>query len=234
MVEKNNGSMSSLISKRQSREILKKTSDASSGKVDRDVAGKISKAILGFVAHIPKAKRHKSDAPEKNAQAIAKRSAKKSAVIAGTMALPPGPFGWLTILPELMAVWKVQAQMVSDIAAIYGKEASLTSEQMIYCLFRHTAAQAFRDLVVRVGERFLVRRASLRTFQLIAQKIGVRITQRIIGKGFSRWVPLLGAVGVAWYAYYDTAEVAQTAIELFRKEIDIEPTRRSRGRTPHV
>jgi hypothetical protein len=201
---------------------MKKGSDTIYGAADRDVAGKISEAILGFVAHVPKSKRHKSDDPEENARAIANESAAKSALAAGTMALPPGPLGLLTILPELVSVWRIQAQMVSDIAAIYGKEASLTREQMIYCLFRHSAAQAVRDLVARVGERFLVRRASLRAFQGIAQKIGVRITQRVIGKGLSRWVPLLGAVGVAGYAYYDTAKVAQTAIELFRKEIDIE------------
>ena len=82
-------------------------------------------------------------------------------IASGVIALPLGPIGWLTILPELIAVWKIQSQLVSDIAAIYGKRASLTQEQMIYYLFRHTAAQVFGDVVVRVGERVLVRRVSL-------------------------------------------------------------------------
>ena len=113
--------------------------------------------------------------------------------------------------------------MVADIAGTYGKQAFLTREQMLYCLFRHAAAQAVRDLVVRVGERFLVRRVSLRVFQQIAKKIGVRITQRIIGKSITRWLPVVGALGVAGYAYYDTGQVAQTATELFGSAIDIEP-----------
>jgi hypothetical protein len=80
-----------------------------------------------------------------------------------------------------------------------------------------------RDLVVRLGDRVLVRRASLRVMQSIARRIGVRITQRSIGKGVSRLLPIVGAVGVGGYAYYDTAQVAKTAMELFGSEIDVEP-----------
>lgn len=190
---------------------------------DDNPGSKIAEAILNFIGHIPETDERKSRNPAKSAQAVATSSATKAAITAGTLALPPGPLGWLTILPELIAVWKIQAQMVADIAAIYGKTSTLTREQMLYCLFRHMAAQAVRDLVVRVGERVLVRRVSLRALQTIAQKIGIRITQRAIGKGLSRWLPVVGALGVAAYAYYDTGQVAATAIELFEREIEIEP-----------
>ena len=141
---------------------------------------------------------------------------------AGTLALPPGPLGWLTILPELIAVWKIQARMVADIAGIYGQSASLNREQMIYCLFRHTAAQALRDVVVRVGERYLVRHASLRVMQAVARQVGISVTQRSLSKLMGRWVPVVGAMGVAGYAYYDTGKVAETAIELFQRGIDVQ------------
>ncbi|SKA28820.1 hypothetical protein SAMN02745674_02933 [Lysobacter spongiicola DSM 21749] len=90
---------------------------------------------------------------------------------------------------------------------------------MIYCLFRHAAAQLMRDLVVRVGERVLVKRASLRVIQKIVEKIGYKILQRTVGKGISRWLPIAGAVGVAGYAYYDTNQVGKTSIEFFGSEI---------------
>ena len=41
--------------------------------------------------------------------------------------------------------------MVADIVGGNGNKAELTREQMIYCLFRHTAAQAVRDLVARTA-----------------------------------------------------------------------------------
>ena len=123
------------------------------------------------------------------------------------------------MLPELIAIWRIQAQMVSDIAAAYGKQATLGREQMLWCLFRHTAAQAFRDLVVRMGDRLLFRRVSYAVVERIAKQVGVKIGQRAAGKGLARWLPVVGALGVGAYAYYDTGQVAATAIELFSGEV---------------
>jgi hypothetical protein len=184
---------------------------------------RIAEAILNFIGRVPISEEHKSRRPAERARSIANSAAARAALTAGGLALPPGPLGWLTILPELVAVWRIQAQMVADIAGIYGKDAALTREQMIYCLFRHAAAQAVRDLVVRVGERLLVQHVSLRVLQGVAERVGVRITQQTIGKGISRWIPVAGALGVGAYAYYDTGQVARTAIELFRHQVEIDP-----------
>jgi hypothetical protein len=115
-------------------------------------------------------------------------------------------------------VWRIQAQLVADIGGAYGRTASLTQEQMIYCLFRHAAAQVVRDLGVRMGERFVFRPATLRLIQAVAQRLGITVTQRLIAKSVARWLPVVGSLGVAAYAYYDTGQVAATAIELFEDE----------------
>ena len=93
---------------------------------------------------------------------------------------------------------------------------------MVYCLFRHVSAQLFRDVVVRVGERVLMRGASLGFLQTVARTLGVKVSQKIIGKSVSRFVPLIGAVGVGAYAYFDTLQVAKTANELFSSEITLD------------
>jgi hypothetical protein len=126
------------------------------------------------------------------------------------------------MLPELFGVWRLQAQLVSDIAGVYGKTATLNREQMLYCLFRHVSAQVFRDVVVRAGERVLIRSASLGALQALAQRLGIKLAHGTLGRGASRLVPLAGAVGVGAYAYYDTLQVAKTASELFARDIVIE------------
>src|SRR6187549_1832440 len=197
--------------------------DVPSKEPDQGPGNKIAEAILSFIGRIPETHEQKSRVPVKAAKAVANSAAAKAALAAGTLALPPGPLGWLTVLPELVTVWKIQGQMVADIAATYGRKSTLTREQMLYCLFRHMAAQTVRDLVVRVGERFLVRRVSLQTLQKVARKIGIQVSQRTLGKGLSRWLPVVGALGVAAYAYWDTGQVAATAIELFERDIDVQP-----------
>jgi hypothetical protein len=187
-----------------------------------DVRQKVADAILGLVVRVPPTREQALDQPQARAEAIGRSAARQASVLASSMALPPGFLGWLTVLPELVGVWKLQTQMVSDIAGVYGKSTTMGREQMMYCLFKHVSAQLFRDVVVRVGERFLIQRASSAFLQSVVQKLGIKLTQSMVGKGVSRFVPLIGAVGVGAYAYFDTRQVARTAIELFSSDIVVE------------
>jgi hypothetical protein len=182
------------------------------------VGDRIADALLDLLGNVPTSTEIELSDPAVRARRIAHRAARTAALTAGGLALPPGALGWLTVLPELVAVWRLQSQMVADIASVHGTTSVLTREQMLYCLFRHTAAQAVRDLVVRMGERLLVQQVSVSVLQRVARRIGIRVTQHAIGKGAARWLPVVGAVGVGAYAYYDTLQVAFTSIRLFRHE----------------
>ncbi|TAL88077.1 MAG: hypothetical protein EPN69_15100 [Rhodanobacter sp.] len=184
--------------------------------------GRMATAILDFIGEVPTSRIDSSADAASEARRLADRAARRAAVTAGSLALPPGPLGWLTLLPELIAIWKIQAQMVSDIAAAYGRHTTLGREQMMWCLFRHTAAQAFRDLVVRVGDRLVFRRMSWGMAERVAKQVGIKLTQRTLSKGVARWLPVIGALGVGAYAFYDTGQVASTAIAMFEGDIVME------------
>jgi len=188
-----------------------------------DAGSRVAARILSVLGEVPTSNHRRSGHPAEAARKVANTAAVNAAAAAGSLALPPGPLGWLTVLPELVLVWKIQAQMVADIAAFHGKKHALTREQMLYCLFRHTASQAVRDLVVRAGERMIVRRATVKTLNAVAQRVGATVTQRALARTTARWLPVVGALGVAAYAYYDTAQVAKSAIELFEQDVDVEP-----------
>jgi uncharacterized protein (DUF697 family) len=186
----------------------------------------IIKAILDLIATIPKSTF--SEIPDRNiakitSQDLVCKAAGKTAMISGGMALPPGPFGLLTILPELKLVWQVQSQLVSDIAAIYGKSISLDQAAMLYCLFRHGLATGFKEIVVRVGERYLIKGASLRIIQTLLKKIGVSVTQRFLGRSVSRLLPIIGAAAIAAFSYKDTTSVGANAIDLFSRLVGEDP-----------
>lgn len=178
--------------------------------------------LLELVGRIPPSRVSAHANAPARARSIARGAAIRTAATAGSLALPPGAIGWLTIAPELYAVWKMQRQMVADIAGVYGRTDLLSREQMLYCLFGHTAAGAFRDVVIRAGERYLIRRAPLSTLYAIANKITLRLAQRSATRLVSRWVPVAGALGVAGYVYMDTGKVADTAIALFEGDAVIE------------
>jgi hypothetical protein len=178
------------------------------------LVGSIVDAIEDLVARVPPSRERTAEAPAAAAKVIARKAAARAAALSGALALPPGVFGLLTVLPDLIAIWRIQAQMVSDLAGLYGKEMQLTRTHMLYCLFRHASSQLARDVVVRAGERFVVTQLSGGALRSVLTSIGISISQRVAGTTASRWVPVLGAAAVAGYAYFDTLQVAKTAIRL--------------------
>jgi hypothetical protein len=184
----------------------------------------VGEAIVAVVSRVPATRQDAVADPTATVRALSRQAARRAAVISGGLALPPGPLGVLTLLPDLAAIWKIQAQLVADIAGARGRAGSLTREQMLYCLFRHAASQVLRDVVVRAGQRAIVHRLTVSAVQSIAARIGVQMSQQMIAKSAGRFVPGLGAAAVAAYAWWDTERVARTADELFSREIVVDPT----------
>ncbi len=189
---------------------------------ERELLDKLFGILFKVIHEIPKSTEKETSEALIRARKLITEASFKAAAISGALALPVGPLGWLTILPDLAAIWRLQAQMVADIGALLGKKGKLTEESMIYCLFRHAAAQVMRDLVTRMGERIVVQRASLRVAENVLESIGIKLVQRVARGGLWRLLPAIGALAVAGYAYYDTEQVGQTAIEFFSKDIEFE------------
>jgi hypothetical protein len=185
-----------------------------------DLLEKLFSVLFKVIDEVPSSGERQSSDALLRARKLTAEASFKAAAISGALALPSGPLGWLTILPDLAAIWRVQAKLVADIAAVYGKKGNLTEESIIYCLFRHAAAQVVRDLVTRVGERLAVQRVSVRVTREVLRGVGVRLVYRIGRRRLWQFLPAIGALTVAGYAYYDTDQVGQTAIEFFSKELD--------------
>lgn len=191
----------------------------------RDLEGTIERTI----SEVPAPRTHAVTDPDRAAEALAKKAARQAAVLSGSLALPPGPFGLLTVLPDLYLIWKTQRQMVADIFALYGRTAELTRSHMLYCLFRHAASQVLRDFAVRTGQRVVVQQLSGGALKTAIAKVGVSVSKRAAGSAAGRWVPVAGAAAVGAYAYWDTLQVAKTARRLLADPAldDAEPRQRA-------
>lgn len=146
----------------------------------------LASALLDLVVHVPESTEAERHDTALRAQAIARKAARQASMVAATLSLPPGWMGWLTVLPEMVSVWKIQAQMVADIAALHGQRSNLGQEQMLYCLFKHVSAQLFRDFAVRAGERVVVRSSSLKALEALALQISGKLLGSALKKGASR------------------------------------------------
>jgi hypothetical protein len=180
------------------------------------------KILHQLIEVIPFSSQHSSHEPLAKARKLGSLAAMKAAAFSGALAMPPGPLGLLTIIPDLLGIWRIQAQLAADVAAVYGKTGYLTRESMLYCMFRHGAAHAVRDVVIRSGQRLLIRRITLQATDTVLRKVGIRLSERLATRAVTRWLPIIGAVGVGAYAYYDTGEVAKTAIQTFSSDLNFD------------
>jgi hypothetical protein len=186
----------------------------------------IPEILHRIIEYVPFSSEAASSEPAARARKLGSIAAMKAAAFSGALSMPPGPLGLLTLIPDLLGIWRIQAQLVADIAAVYGKTVYVTKESLLYCMFKHGAAHAVRDIAIRSGERLLIRRVTLQATDTLLKKIGFRLTERLATRAVTRWLPIIGAVGVGAYAYYDTGEVAKTAIRTFESELTFDEKRR--------
>lgn len=180
--------------------------------------------LFDLITDIPDSLYHAQEAPDDKVKRLTQQAALRAAAVSTTLSVPAGFTGMLTSIPDIAAVWRIQAQLVADIAATYGKIAMLSREAMVWCLFRHSATQLLKDIAIRTGSRVVVQKISMVTLRKLLQKIGVHISSKLVSRVALRAIPAIGALGNGAYTYYDTNEVGKTAAAYFRALSDADAT----------
>ncbi len=181
----------------------------------------LATTLLDVVTRVPSSDEPPAADPVARTRALTRRAAGATAALSAAAALPPGPVGWLTLLPELAAIWRIQAKLVADVAAAWGRPEAATREVLLHCLFAHSIERPLGGFVVRAGERLMVRTASYRALQPVARSIAARLSRRTIGRGIARFVPVAGSAAVAAWAWRETSHVARNAQEVFSREVEL-------------
>ena len=181
---------------------------------------KLGKLLFELITDIPESLYTPAEDSDEKINKIIRQASLKAAAVSATLSVPAGFTGVLTSVPDIAAIWRIQAQLVSDIAASYGKFAQLSREAMVWCLFRHSAAQLLRDIAVRTGSRIVVQKVSFAALEALLRKIGLKVSTKFLGRIALRAIPAIGAVGNGAYSFYDTTEVGKTAAAYFKALAD--------------
>lgn len=194
-------------------------SDCTDEKMEK-IKEKLSSLLFELITDIPESLYSPTEKSDDKINKLIRQAAVKASMVSATLSVPAGVTGVLTSIPDIAAIWRIQAQLVSDIAATYGKFAQLSREAMVWCLFRHSAAQLVRDIAVRTGSRIVVQKLSLAALEVLLKKIGLKISTKLLGKIALRAIPAIGAIGNGAYSFYDTYEVGKTAAAYFKALAD--------------
>jgi len=155
------------------------------------------------------------------AQSIVDSYSLKCASVSGLASLAPGPFGMLTIVPDLIIVLRLQTEMLAKLSVAYNKEKAISKELVLFMLFQGVGVTGISFVVVK-STQIIVKRASARILQRIVAMLGGRILQRTAGQAVARWIPGLGAAAMAIWVRYMTRKIGTEAINLLSKDIIFE------------
>ena len=194
-------------------------SDCTDEKMEK-IKEKLSALLFELITDIPESLHSPTENSDEKIKKLIRQAAVKASLVSATLSVPAGVTGVLTSVPDIAAIWRIQAQLVSDIAATYGKFAQLSREAMVWCLFRHSAAQLVRDIAVRTGSRIVVQKVSFAVLEKLLKKIGVKVSTKFLGRAALRAIPAIGALGNGAYSFYDTTEVGKTAAAYFKALAD--------------
>ena len=194
-------------------------SDCTDEKMEK-IKEKLSALLFELITDIPESLHAPTENSDEKINKLIRQAAVKASLVSATLSVPAGVTGVLTSIPDIAAIWRIQAQLVSDIAATYGKFAQLSREAMVWCLFRHSAAQLVRDIAVRTGSRIVVQKVSFAVLEALLKKIGLKVSTKFLGRAALRAIPAIGAIGNGAYSFYDTTEVGKTAAAYFKALAD--------------
>ncbi|NJK27490.1 MAG: hypothetical protein HC925_01490 [Coleofasciculaceae cyanobacterium SM2_3_26] len=158
---------------------------------------------------------------KKDVAAIINSYATNNTKISGVAGLVPGALGMLSAIPEIVAVTRNQIAMIYDISIAYGHYKVLNKELLVGILGYAMGAGAFGLLSIH-GRKILIKRASLRMMQKLAQLFAGKISQRLLKSMVGKWVPFAGAAALAAWSNYSTRQIGKKAVEILEHKIELD------------
>lgn len=145
----------------------------------------------------------------------------KAFTISTGLALPFGPLGWATIIPEIISITKLQINLIYRIAKYHNQEQKVNST-ILMLIFANEAGLAIgRSITRKISGRVVVKTLGTKALRPIAQTIGTRLGTRISAKLVGRWIPVILAPVFGAFSKSMTTKIGHVAENLFNQEIEV-------------
>jgi hypothetical protein len=150
------------------------------------------------------------------------QAGREAFAVSSAAALLPGPAGLVVIVPELIAVARIQLLLVHRVARYYGQSSSVDRSILLLIFGEALGLAVGKSLARRVGNRLVVRAIETQVARAMAEKIGARIVASAIRKALARYIPLVAAPLFGAFSRSMTVRIGRHADKLFSKGFTIE------------
>lgn len=153
---------------------------------------------------------------------MTREAARRAFAVSMAAGLAPGFFGMMTILPEIVAVTKIQIRLVHKIARFHNAGASLDRTVLLLIFSEAIGLMMGKSLLRRVGARLVVTTLSTGLARRMASLVGARIVAKAVQKAVARWLPAVTAPVLAAFSKSMTMRIGHHAAKLFSEGIVVE------------
>jgi hypothetical protein len=150
-----------------------------------------------------------------------KTASRKAFLVSTAAGVVPGPWGWTTILPEIIAVTKIQIDLIHSIAAYYKKHAQLTPSLTLLIFAGQVKIQIGKNVARNTAGKFIVREMTKKTARHVAQRVGAAIGVKITARALGRMIPFVLAPVFGLMSKSMTTDIGNEAIKIFNQNLEI-------------
>jgi len=134
----------------------------------------------------------------------------------------PGPIGMATILPEVIALTRLQVNLIYRIAKHHGKQERVNKELVLLILGNAMGIAAGEVLLRRAGTNLVVKSVSSGVIKGLSRRIGARIVDRAVERAIARWIPMVTAPLFGYFSRSLTRRIGKEAERIFSLRIEVE------------
>ncbi len=153
---------------------------------------------------------------------MTRKAARYAFMLSTGAGIPTGPLGLATIIPELVALTKIQINLIYKIAKYHNQEAQVNATLILFIMGNALGVVLKHALAEKMGSRIITRSLSAEGTRKLAQKIGEKISTQFFRKAAGRWIPLVLAPVFGYFSYAMTKKVGREAENLLANVIEIE------------
>ena len=151
------------------------------------------------------------------------RKASRAAFLISTGAgIPTGPVGLATIIPEVIAITKLQINLIFKVAKFHQQEAKVNKTIILAVLGVAVGVVLKHALINKVGTRIIVKSLSAESAKRITREIGEKFAAGLLKKGLGRWIPLMLAPVFGYLSLSMTRKIGREAESLFSHELEVD------------
>jgi hypothetical protein len=166
-----------------------------------------------------------SRTPQEMIDSAAARAFRVSTVLG----LIPGPVGIMAILPEVVAITKIQINLIHRIARYHGKSEEVNLEMVLLILGNVFGVAAGEALTRKAGTALVIRSVNSRLIKQIARRIGNRMVDTVAEKAIGRWIPMMSAPLFGYLSKSLTRRIGREANRLLTLDLEIDGPEVSAG-----